>query len=449
MTQLNEAVSRYHRIIESESYQDLGWLQVLQERLREQHLTSGNHRAAPVLRPHFITQRQYANLVKAAECLHSALNRVETLALASPPLMQRMQMLPAERMLAAVDPGYSHLTVTSLLDTQIHNGTLQFVGYNADTPIGVIYGEALNNAYYDLPPVKEFRKRFPLAKMEGSKPLLDGVLRAYKDFGGKKRPNIAILEMKQGLRGSDDFAALTQLFRRRGFEAEIVSPETLEYRNGVLRSGNFSIDLVYRRIKVSEFLVRFDLNHPLVRAYKERAVCVVNSFRSEMAQKKAIFHLLTDDEVTANFPASERKAIRDFLPWTRVVAATNTTYRDEVVDLLQFIQSRRDKLVLKPNDENGDRQTFVGREMDDSAWERALKTAIRDSYVVQEANDPIVAEFPVHRYGSVELREMVIDVYPHTFLGKVSGCSTWVRPAGSAGYSTLAGMAPTFILESR
>jgi hypothetical protein len=57
----------------------------------------------------------------------------------------------------------------------------------------------------------------------------------------------------------------------------------------VLRRGDFVIDLVYRRIKVSEFLVRFDLNHPLVRAYRDHAVCMVNSFRSEMAQRRAIF----------------------------------------------------------------------------------------------------------------------------------------------------------------
>ena len=64
---------------------------------------------SPVLRPHFITQRQYANLVKAAEALYSAIDRIEKLALTTPSLMSRMQMLPAEKMLAAVDPGYPYL----------------------------------------------------------------------------------------------------------------------------------------------------------------------------------------------------------------------------------------------------------------------------------------------------------------------------------------------------
>ena len=93
--------------------------------------------------------------------------------------------------------------------------------------------------------------------------------------------------------------------------------------------------------------MRFDLNHPLVRAYRDRAVCVVNSFRSEMAQRRAIFDLLTDETITSSFPTAERKAIRDYIPWTRVVSATNTAYHEESVDLPAFIQSNRETAHFK------------------------------------------------------------------------------------------------------
>jgi hypothetical protein len=196
--------------------------------------------------------------------------------------------------------------------------------------------------------------------------------------------------------------------------------------------------------------MRFDLNHPLVRAYRDGAVCVVNSFRSEIAQKKALFELLTDTSVTSTFPAAERKAIRDFIPWTRVVAANHATYGEDTVDLPAFIQANRERLILKPNDsDEGEHQTFVGAELDDSAWERAIKTALRSSYVVQEITKHLKCEFPLYRYGSLDMREMFVDVHPHTFLGKVNGCSTWLTPADRAGFTTVAGLAPTFILESR
>src|SRR5262249_38272437 len=145
-----------------------------------------------------------------------------------------------------------------------------------------------------------------------------------KDFGGKqKKPNIAIVEFRQTFQSSElsEYALLAEMFTREGCSTQIVSPDQLEYRNGQLRHGEFSIDIVFRRVKLQEFLVRFDLGHPLVRAYKDRAVCMVNNFRSEIGAKKAVFDLLTDDEVTAKFPAAEKRAIKDFIPWTRMVHA--------------------------------------------------------------------------------------------------------------------------------
>src|SRR5215212_11758880 len=112
MTQLNEAIARYHRILESESYRDLSWVDALEQKFQASHLNDSGRRVSPVLRPHFITQRQYTNLVKAAEALYCALDRIEKLTLATPALMSRMQMLPAEKMLASVDPGYPYLSVT-------------------------------------------------------------------------------------------------------------------------------------------------------------------------------------------------------------------------------------------------------------------------------------------------------------------------------------------------
>src|SRR5689334_15668473 len=160
MTQLNEAIARYHRLLESDAFKDLGWVDTLQERMREHHLTAGGKLISPVLRPHFVSQRQYTGLVKAAEALYSAIDRIEKMALSTPSLMSRMEMLPAEKMLASVNPGYSYLAVTALLDTHLNNGTMRFVGYTADTPTGVIYGETLNNLFYECEPVKEFRKKY-------------------------------------------------------------------------------------------------------------------------------------------------------------------------------------------------------------------------------------------------------------------------------------------------
>jgi hypothetical protein len=441
MSQLDEAVARYHKLLEN---QDLAWAEDFQRRMEDAHLSAGGRLICPFLRPNFITRRQYEGLVKTGETLIAAIDRMEKMVLTTPALLARLELLPAEKMLAGIDPGYEALEVASRLDSHLCNGSLHFVQYNADSPTGAGYAEALADLFMDSPPMREFRKKYSLTRVGGTRNLLAALLKAYKQFGGQGKPNIAVVEFRPPYGGQSEYDIFRKAFREEGYNVEIVSPEQLEYRNRVLRKGNFEINLVYRRVSVQEFLMRFDLSHPLVQAYRERAVCVVNSFRSELAHKKAMFGLLTDEALTAKFPAAERKALREHVPWTRLVAAGKTNYRDQTVDLLEFIAQNREKLVLKPNDDYSDQHTFFGWEMNEGGWERAIKQATRFPYVVQERVDPVRAVFPLVTYGHMEFREMQVDVHPHAYLGKVLGCSSWV--SSGSGFSSAAGLVPTFVL---
>jgi hypothetical protein len=449
MSQLDDAVVRYNKLLENGPFSDLAWAESLHERMEAAKLSTGGRLICPFLRPNFISRRQFDSLVKTGETMICAIDRMEQMVLANPALLARLDLLPAEKMLASIDPGYQALEVAARLDTHLNNGSLHVVQYNADSPTGGGYADALADLFYDAPPVKEFRKKYALSKIGSRKHLLQALLKSYKQFGGTKKPNIAIVEFRPAYGAAQsEYELYRDYFREEGYNVEIVAPEQLEYRNRVLRKGNFEINLVYRRLGVQEFLIRFDLAHPLVQAYRDHAVCVVNSFRSELAHKKAMFGLLTDESVTAKFPAAERKVIREHVPWTRLVTAVKTTYRDKTVDLLDFIAQNREKLALKPNDDYSDLHTYFGWEMETSEWERALKQATRSPYVVQERVDPVRSVFPVWNFGSMEFRDMQVDVHPHAYLGKVQGCSSWLS-TGKAGFSSASGIVPTFILDSK
>ena len=449
MSQLDEAIDRYHRILENEPFRDLSWLKPVRERMEAEQLSTGGRLLCPFLRPHFLTRRQYDTLVKVSEILVSAVDRMQSLVLSSPALMARLELLPAEKMLASIDPGYKTHEITSRLDSHMVDGSLHLVQYNADSPTGVAWADHLSDIFYTAAPVKEFRKKYKLSKVSGKKPLLTALLAAYKQFaGGGRKPRIAILELRSGFSGTpSEFELFRSFFNGEGLEAEIVSPDQLEFRGNVLRRGTLEIDLVYRRVSVQEFLQRFDLSHPLVQAYRARAVCVVNSFRSELTHKKAFFALLTDEALTAKFPAAERHAIQDHVPWTRIASAQNTTRKGRKIDLQDYILKHREKLVLKPNDEFSGAGVYFGWEMDAAGWERALHQAQRTPYVVQERVDPAHVLFPIESYGQVELREMRVDLHPHAYLGKVHSCSSWLSSGQGGGYSSSSGLAPTFVIE--
>jgi hypothetical protein len=460
MAQLGEAISRYHKLVEQDGFGDSAWAEQLQERMRQLHLTESGRVVAPILRPHFITRRQLDTLGRVTNHLAEILDRLEEIALASPHLLSRLQMLPAEKMLAAIPSGYSRFSVTSSMDAAVRNGSLCLQGLDACKPVGLAYSSLLADLFLELPIVKEFKRgRYKLSKIGGAKHFATAIHETWREFErktgkgagrnghGVSKPAIAVLQI-----GQENGATLSQgmllaeSLSEQGSVARLVSPEQLEYADGKLRAGDYVIDVVYRLLLTRELLTRFDLSHPLLRAYRDGAVCVVNSFRSEFAQRRSLFDLLTDDAVTAHLPAADRKLIRTFVPWTRIVSARKTLHQDREIDLPAFILEQREHLVLLPSDDTPDQRIFKGSEMTQVAWDRALRVALRSPYVVQERRSVSRETFPVYQYGEFKMKETEVTVHPHVFNGRMHGASA-ILNTSSNGSATHLAIAPVLLLE--
>ncbi len=450
MTLLSEAIARYHRILEELNAAGSPWKEEVREQMRQRGLEGSGSGVSPVLRPHFLTRRQYESLAANAEALARAIQRVNQLALSDPGVMSRLALLPGERMLVSIDPGYSTPAVASVLEAVVSNGHLHLSSPRADLPRGAVASDVLADVFLESAPMKLFRKRYKVSRPPGAKPLVTSLLKAWKEFGGTGKPSVAILDFPGplGAGESREDALLEEFLRAQGLEASRVIPDELEFSGGVLRRGGRRIDLVLRGLKAQDLLMRYDLSHPLVKACQQRKVCLVNSFRAEVLRKRALLALLTDESLTASFPADERKAIRSTIPETRVVVQGKTTWHGETVDLVDFILKNRTRLVLRPNEDTSELHATDGARVDDAAWERALRTALRFPYVVQERVESPAAPFPLDYFGELTYRDMIADVSPHFFLGKVHGFSARLSPPGG-GFSSAAGMAPALILESK
>src|SRR5262249_37751451 len=162
-------------------------------------------------------------------------------------------------------------------------------------------------------------------------------------------------------------------FQRHGIPARFVDPRELEYRDGKLVAKGQEIDLVYRRVLTSEILAREDEVKPLLDAYKARVVCVVNSFRAKLLDKKMLFALLQDERIPSTLTAEEAAVVKANVPWTRRVAEAKTSGPDGAsIDLMPWALEHRQELVLKPNDSIGARGVVIGKTLEPDAWERAL-----------------------------------------------------------------------------
>jgi uncharacterized circularly permuted ATP-grasp superfamily protein len=231
----------------------------------------------------------------------------------------------------------------------------------------------------------------------------------------------------------------------------ICSPDELEFDNGELRVGEFRIDIVYKRLLVNEYLPIVNDAPALLDAYRARAVCMVNSFRSKLIHKKALFAVLTDQRHAALFSPDERATIATHIPWTRQVRAGKSDYRGDKIDLLEFIASRRDRLVLKPNDDYGGHGIYIGWNSDEIAWDEAMRVALANGdYLVQERVPTAREVFPeLHPDGTIDFAEQLVDLDPLLFLGKVGSAFTRLSSTELANVSSGGGMVPTFIISEK
>jgi uncharacterized circularly permuted ATP-grasp superfamily protein len=191
----------------------------------------------------------------------------------------------------------------------------------------------------------------------------------------------------------------------------------------------------------------------LVRACEARAVCMANSFRCKIPHKKAFFAILTDDQYAPLFSGDERKVIARHVPWTRVVGETLTSRGGEAFDLVPWIRRHREDLVMKPNDEYGGAGVTLGWETSESAWDGVLQEALAapaGTWIVQEKITVRREVFPWFQGGGdAVMKDMLVDMAPYLFLGKLAGFLTRLSATGLANVTSGGGQVPSFRVRAR
>jgi uncharacterized circularly permuted ATP-grasp superfamily protein len=278
--------------------------------------------------------------------------------------------------------------------------------------------------------------------------LVGAILDTWHEFGGTRVPRVAVVDWKE-VATRAEFDLICERFQRHGIPARFVDPRELEYKDGELSAGGQPIDLIYRRLLTSELLGREDEVKALIEAYRARVVCVVNSFRAKLLDKKMLLAMLHDDRIARHYTAEEAEAIRRHVPWTRRVAERKTTGPDGAeIDLVPWALAHRAELVLKPNDEVGGRGVLIGANLENGVWERAVKLALIDPSVVQKRVPLPSAMFPeTGAAGELFFSRRFIESDPYLFRGETRGVLTRLSASTLCNVQAGAGTVPTFVLE--
>jgi hypothetical protein len=448
------AVADYHALLKDEPA--LG--QELEERffarMRERRLTFGGRMLCSFPRPNLVSPAVYGQIGEVCRAIFGAIEKVEKSL--GEALWDRVDLLPEERELVRLEPGYSRSSPLARLDSFVTPSSYQYVELNAETPAGSSYADTLGEVFLEIPVVRRFQERWRLRPFHTGRRLLATLLDCYREAGGRaEHPTIAVVDYED-VPTRVEHHMVQEFFESQGCPTLVCDPRHLEYGKGRLGHEGQAIDIVYKRLLVNELLEKKDEVGPLLEAARDRAVVVVNPFRCKPVHKKAIFAVLTDDATQARLSAAERAAIQAHVPWTRRVREGRTSHGGREIDLSAFILERRESLVMKPNDEYGGKGVFIGWEMTGAEWATALEEALASSFVVQERVHVEKQEFPVLAPGEpgsnravLRFADFVVDLDPYVFAGGVEGFLTRLSATSLANVTSGAGQVPSFLVEPK
>ncbi|MEZ4515414.1 MAG: hypothetical protein R3C44_00770 [Chloroflexota bacterium] len=448
---LDDAIITYHDLLTDDvAVESQGQLD---EQMQMRGLYFGDRPLCTVLRPRFLTPKQYNFLRQRVRPLLRAFEKISHAATVDADFRAQFGLYDWEEQLIQVDAGYKLHAPLSRLDAfYITEETLdlKFTEYNAEVPAASAYNDVLNEVFFGLPVMGRFMREYAIRPLPTRHHVLHVLLDAYREWGGTGKPQIAILDWQE-VPTQSEFELFLQYFHSQGLTSQIVDPRNVEYRQGHLYHGDFRIDLIYKRVLITELIDRGGIDGPIVRAVRDGAVCMVNPFTCKLLYKKASLAVLSDERNADLFDTAELEVIRNHIPWTRVVEERMTTYRGMPVDLIPFVLKYREQFVIKPNDDYGGRGIILGWQTNSSGWEQAVETALESPHVVQERVRIPQEPYPSILDGRLQIFNRMLDTAPFIFYGDyVDGTLTRLSTdpllnVSAGGGSTV----PTFIVEKR
>jgi len=221
-----EAVARYHELLANADLAEASRV-VLDEGLEKARLIFGGRRLSPYLRPHFVSETDFARICQICETVWSAIQKVKDAAVADPKVVDDLGLTEIERDLVSIDPGYVAVSPTSRLDSFLTKSAYSFVELNGESPAGIAYADAAYDIFSSLPVMKEFAVDYNLRPMYGRRFMLDVLLRSYEEFLGRKPeapPRIAIVDL-EGVPTVSEFELFREFFEQSGYPSVICTPQ--------------------------------------------------------------------------------------------------------------------------------------------------------------------------------------------------------------------------------
>jgi uncharacterized circularly permuted ATP-grasp superfamily protein len=422
----------------------------VQQLLHLQHergVTFGGRPLATSLRPVFMSETMYNTIQDTVYILRQAILKLSRAFFNEQRTLDELGLTEEEIRLAAIPTNIIRMSATARMDAFMTNKSFKFVELNAESPAGVAYVHELARIYRDLPLFREFEKKAPIRFVSPLVHIVAGLLRIYyEEFDGREeKPAFAVVDHLD-VPTYQEFVLFKNYMERQGYICEISDPRDLEVRDGWIYANGTKIDILYRRLLMNEYMEMRDQCSAYTEGYIAQKTCYLNSFRSKLVHKKALFSLLTDPVYSYILDIPELHAIQRHIPWTRRLRDQRTTYDGKSVDMVGMIRNNRERFVIKPNDEYGGSGVTLGFEADQTTWDDAIANGMEKGHVVQEVVEISREPFLMQRAdGQWGYASTVIDLDPYLNGPMMGGCLTRTSTSNLANVTAGGGTLPLFI----
>lgn len=376
------------------------------------------------VKPYFIDGARMPEIRWTTEVLMRVMNKIVDYYYLDDSYKPLFYLSPEETELADVPVGYHNRVQITRNDAFMTPDELIYIEFNADSPGGPMYSDVQGDLIQQSDVFVELCKKFTIGRDLIMWQILRMLMTCYREWGGKKEfPSICI-SAGPGGGTTPEFHAIVAWLKRMGFQAEFCGTTEWTYENGELRTpSGLQPDIIYRRGWIGDWIHHMEGIRPVIKALRDRKVCMVNPLSSTLASNKSIFAVLQKPEILKLFTQEEQGVIQKYLPWTRVFEKTKTDFHGDMIDLPEYVGKNKDRFVLKPIDQYGGKDVIVGFAVDDSEWAEWVDKACapKGKFVVQEVVTIPEEALPVFHGEKLAFESKKINVNFYCYGGIYSG----------------------------
>ncbi|MFI6674412.1 hypothetical protein [Kribbella sp. NPDC050470] len=350
------------------------------------------------------------------------------------------------------------VTKQSRADLYMDETGFKLLEFNMGSALGGIDQSDMARALLDQPVLADFAKTHRLGYVDTMREQVNNMF-VECGFEYGSRPVLATVDWPSSYETLEPYMRhFATRLHQMGIDAHVGHIGQLEVRDGGVWLGERKVDIIQRLFMLEDLLEYPDapaLMDPILDAAARGEVKIFTPLDSEMFASKGALAVLSDEANREYFDQQTLASLDRILPWTRMVRSGPVTMEDgSQVELIDYVLSHQDDLVLKPTSRHSGEGVLLGWRADTGAelWEERVREALDGPWVVQRRIRPVPELFPmpdgdpapwivnwgvftvVNGFGGVYARAATVESdleVVRLFAGASVGCCLQVLPEDS------------------